>query len=137
MCGIARDTMPFMYKMHDGINDSALFSDFILESVACGFLRYGDILVLDNAAIHRYKDSSELPGYLWSYYGDFFHFLPTRSPELNPIELLWNTLAQRLKYTPLTENGNRSHRVVQSATMVMNAFTHIDVEKCYRHDNYI
>ena len=52
--------MPFVYKMHNGINDLALFSDFILESVACGFLRYGDILVLDNAAIHHYKDLSEL-----------------------------------------------------------------------------
>jgi hypothetical protein len=69
ICGIARDTMPFVYKMHDGINNSALFSDLILESVACGFLRYGDILVLDNAAIHHYKDSSEFPGYLWSYHG--------------------------------------------------------------------
>ena len=41
ICGIARDTMPFVYKMHDGINNSALFSDFILESVACGFYGTG------------------------------------------------------------------------------------------------
>ena len=123
--------------MHDGINDAAVFSYFVLESVACGVLRRGDVLVLDNAAIHHCKDSSELPGYLWSYHGVYLHFLPTLSPELNPIELLWSTLAEQLRYTPLRENGIRSHRVVQSAMMVMKAFTHINIEKCYRHDNYI
>ena len=54
ICGIARDTAPMAYKMHDGINDSEVFTDFILECVAFGFLRFGDVLVLDNAAIHHY-----------------------------------------------------------------------------------
>jgi transposase len=137
ICGIVRDTMPFAYKMHDGINNAAVFSDFVLKSVACGILRRRDVLVLDNAAIHHCKYLSELPGYLWSYHGVYIHFRPTWSPKLNPIELLWNTLAEQLRSTPLTENGNFSHRVVQSAMMVMNAFTHIEVEKCYHHDNYI
>ncbi len=54
ICGIARDTAPMAYKMHDGINDAMVFSDFFLECVVHGFLRRGDVLVLDNAAIHHY-----------------------------------------------------------------------------------
>ena len=137
MCGIARDTALFVYKMHDGINDAEVFTDFILECVADGFLQRGDVLVLDNAAIHHYREASEMEVYLWDSHRIFIHFLPTRSPKLNPLELLWNTLAMRLKYIPCMENENHSHRVVHAALMVMNAFSHNDVEKCYRHDNYI
>ena len=61
--GIARDTA-LAYKMHDGINDSEVFTDFILECVVHGFLRNGDVLVLDNAAIHHYQDALELETYL-------------------------------------------------------------------------
>ena len=36
ICGIAWDTAPMAYKMHDRINDSEVFSDFILKCVAFG-----------------------------------------------------------------------------------------------------
>jgi hypothetical protein len=45
------------------------FSDFILYSIASGILGCRDVLVFDNAAIHHYKDSSELQEYLWGYHG--------------------------------------------------------------------
>ena len=66
--------------------------------------------------------------YLWNYHGIFLQFLPTRSPELNPIELLWNTL---LKHAPLNDPVN-SNRVARLAVMLMNAFTHCDVEASFR-----
>jgi len=74
--------------------------------------------------------------YLWNYHGIFLQFLPTRSPELNPIELLWNTLMQRLKHAPL-HDPIFMHRVARSAEMLMNAFTHADVEASFRHCGYI
>ncbi len=74
--------------------------------------------------------------YLWNYHGIFLQFLPTRSPELNPIELLWNTLSQRLKHAPLNDPFNSNH-VAQSAAMLINAFTHCDVEASFRHCGYI
>jgi hypothetical protein len=137
ICGIALDTTPMAFKMHDGINDSEVFTDFILECVAFGFLQTGDVLVLDSAGIHHYQDASELETYLWSVHGIFLHFLPTRSPELNPIKLLWNVLAMWLKYISCMENGNRSHQVVDAACRIMDAITHEDVEKCFQHDKYI
>ena len=62
-------------------------------------------------------------------------YLPTRSPELNPIELLWNTLCQRLKSFELS--GTQKDRVATAAAEIMDAFTHNDVYKCYRHCGYI
>ncbi len=102
-----------------------------------GFFRNGDVLVLDNAAIHHNQDALELETYLWSVHGVFLHFLCTGSLELNPIELLWNVLAMRLKFMPCMANGNRSHQVVDAACRIMNAITHEDVEKCFQHDKYV
>jgi hypothetical protein len=78
-----------------------------------------------------------MDAYLWDSHGIFLHFLPTCSPKLNPIKLLWNILATRLRYIPCMENGNHSHRVVHAAFIAMNAFTHDNLERHYSHDNYI
>jgi hypothetical protein len=76
--------------------------------------------------------------YLWKYHGIFLQFLPTRSPELNPIKLLWNTLTQRLKHFPLSDDyGLRTHRVARAAEILMREFTHEDMDACYRHCGYI
>jgi hypothetical protein len=76
----------------------------MLQQLASGFLQPGDFLVLDNASIHYFQELTGLDAYLWNYHGIFLQFLPTRSPELNPIELLWNTLTQRLRHFPLGNN---------------------------------
>ena len=128
---------PFSYVIHDSTNDSSDFSAFIMMNLASNFLQRGDFLVLDNASIHRYQQSDGLEEYLWNYHGIFLQFLPTRSPELNPIELLWNTLAQRLKHLPIGSGGPCKHRVANGAVMLMNAFTHEDVDASYRKCGYI
>jgi len=112
LCRIGRDRHPFSYVIHDGSNNAAVFSDFIIQQLASGFLRTGDFLVLDNASIHHYEEMVGMDEYLWNYHGIFLQFLPTRSPELNPIELLWNTLSERLKHAPLNDPVN-SHRVAR------------------------
>jgi hypothetical protein len=60
------------------------------------------------------------------------------TPELNPIELLGNTLTQRLKHFPLIDDyGPRTHRVARAAEILMSEFTHEDVDACYCHCGYI
>ena len=136
LCRIGRDRPCFSYVIHDGSNNAAAFCDFILSNLASGFLRTGDFLVLDNASIHHYEEMVGMDDYLWNYHGIFLQFLPTRSPELNPIELLWNTLVQRLKHAPL-HDPVFFHRVARMAEMLMNAFTHADVEASFRRCGYI
>ena len=92
---------------------------------------------LIDPSIHRYQESDGMEEYLWNYHGIFLQFLPTRSPELNPIELLWNILAQRLKHLPIGREGPCTNRVAHAAVMLMNAFTHDDVDGCFKKCGYI
>jgi hypothetical protein len=60
------------------------------------------------------------------------------TPELNPMELLGNTLMQRLKHFSLSDDyGPCTHRVAHVADILMNEFTHEDVDACYHHWGYI
>jgi hypothetical protein len=106
--------------------------------VATVFLQQGDVLVLDNAAIHHYQESTTLGDYLWYEHGILITFLPTCAPELNPIEQMWHILAQNLKNVALLGPGqNHLHQAATAAAMVMNEFTHFDVQACYRSSGYI
>jgi transposase len=126
-------TTLFIY-CHDGSNDAAVFCDFVIQNLSCGFLQPGDFLVLDNASIHHFQELTGLDAYLWNYHGIFLQFLPTRSPELNPIELLWKILVQWLKHFPLSDDyGPRTHQVACAAEKLMNEFTHNGVDASFRH----
>ena len=89
-CCIDRRSSPVFCYLHEGTNDGTEFS--VVVELACseGFFHEGDILVLDNAAIHRGGENSVLEDWLWMQFGVLVLFLPPRLPELNPIELVWN-----------------------------------------------
>jgi hypothetical protein len=91
-CSIALDAPPFYFWMHDGMNDANMFSDFVYSMVVDGFLRNGDMLVIDNVSIHWYHELAVLEEILWEDYKILIVFMPASSPELNPIELMWNIL---------------------------------------------
>lgn len=97
------DDIPVWYRIHEGNNDAEQFAHDIEMALACGFLKAWDVLVLDNAAYHRGKDNCVLEEWLWEYHGVFLLYMPARSPEWNPVELLWNVLVQRLRAMPLSE----------------------------------
>jgi hypothetical protein len=121
------------------MNNAAVFSETIIRMVATGFFWQGDVLVLNNDAIHHYQESTTLGDYLWYKHGILITFLPTRAPELNPIEEMWHILVQRLKNVALLgPDQNYSHQAATAAAMmVMNDFTHLDVQACYRSSGYI
>ena len=73
------------------------------EAITTGWLQPCDILVCDNARIHEGGVNVDLSDFLWDSPGSdgtplnmLLLPLPTQSLELNPIELLWNTLSKRL-----------------------------------------
>ena len=87
------------YRIRRENNDSQLFmGNVVMDAIVDRFLVKGDVLELDNAAIHTGGENDTMADWLWSRFGIFVAFLPTRSPELNPIELLWNYLVQKLKH---------------------------------------
>ena len=135
-CGISPTSNPFYFWMHNGTNDAALFADFVYQMVIEGFLKARDVIVMDNASIHCYREAAVLEEILWVDYQILIVFMPARSPELNPIELLWHILVQRLKIVPLDGNHS-SERTVKAAKDIMDSFTHSDVISCYRKCKYI
>ncbi len=85
--------------------------------MASGFLQSNDVLVMDNAANHTGKENMVLEDWLWNEHSIFALFLPARTPEWNPIELLWNCLSMRLKH---------------NATYILDNITHWEVESFYQ-----
>lgn len=137
VCGVAPETIPFDFVLHEGTNDAAMFSSVILCMVADGTLVRGDVLVMDNAAIHHYKESADLEDILWDNFEIAIVFLPTRAPELNPIELLWHTLVRRMQSIELTGTVlQQGQLAAQAASVIMDDFTHEDVVACYQKCNY-
>jgi transposase len=63
-------------------------------------------------------------------------WLPTRSPELNPIELLWNILVQRLRTVDLFSQAPARHRVAYHTFDILRAITTQEVLACYRKCGY-
>ena len=85
----------FHKKIGEENHDSFAFRFFLEDKIACGWLQIYDIIVCDNAAIHKSGYNDDLAEYLWDCPGlngeplrILLLPLPTRSPELNPIELL-------------------------------------------------
>lgn len=77
---------------HHGSIDGAVFLRFVRKRL-CPWLRRGDVVVMDNLNSHKMKAvraAIESVGAIPVY-------LPTYSPELNPIELWWADLKRFLR----------------------------------------
>jgi transposase len=78
---------------------SEAFMGFMMYLIEKRFLRHDKFVVMDNAAIHSQGNATVSEDMLWETIIDgrplhiLVIFLPTRSPELNPIELVFHILA--------------------------------------------
>jgi transposase len=77
---------------HSGPVNGRVFLRFTTERLV-PWLRRGDIVVMDNLNIHKMKAVREAI----ERAGASALFLPTYSPELNPIELWWADLKRQLR----------------------------------------
>mmetsp|Transcript_3936 Transcript_3936/g.7031 ORF Transcript_3936/g.7031 Transcript_3936/m.7031 type:complete len:112 (+) Transcript_3936:320-655(+) len=101
-----------------------------------GYFHPGDILVLDNASIHHGGENSVLEEWMWTTLRVFILFLPPRAPELNPIELVWNTLVARLRNVPLQEiRAIGSDAAAIKSQHILSDITHKEVEKYFKKCN--
>ena len=100
------------------------------------------MLVCDNASIHEKGYNVDLADYLWNIPGlgreplyILLLPLPTQSPELNPIELVWNTLVMRIRGVQRRDDG--AHVIAQRAEEVMNVFDFALMLRTYHHYGYM
>jgi transposase len=131
ICGICTRSSPVRYRIMDATVDANLFSMEIESAISHRYLRAGDVLILDNAAIHTGKDNSVIEEWLWEEHMVLVLFLPAQAPEWNPIELMWNCLTQRLKFFDLS-SLNGTHRVVLAAAKILNEITHDEIFRFYQ-----
>ena len=90
--------------------------------------------MLDNATIHYGGANSEIEDWLWDMFQIIVLFLPPRSPELNPIELVWNTLVQRLNLVELpVMRSIGSNSVAIMSEEILQGMSHKDVEGAFCH----
>lgn len=133
-CGIDKKTPPLSYTIHDEKNDATSFSEAIMAAISEGFFRRGDILILDNAAIHDKGENEGIEDWLWDNHRIAVMYLPTRSPELNPIELVWRSLVMKLRSTRIIDG---THAAADAAAAILAAMTHRSIKATYRECRYV
>jgi transposase len=80
---------PFEFE---GTCDAPLFEAYV-EHILLPELEKGSILIMDNASFHKSSILTEII----EQHDCYLLFLPSYSPDLNPIEQAWATLKQKIK----------------------------------------
>ena len=101
---------------------------------------------MDNSRVHSGGSCDILHDLLWNTPGFDGQPLniavipfPTRSPELNPIELNWSLLLTRLNRTEAdlySINGYGGLKLIDFANFELSRMSHIDNIKNYRKQGY-
>lgn len=84
--------------MREGSNSAIDFLNYVLGLIRIGFITNGDILICDNASIHRSVDIVPHLSAALTAAGIRMIFLPVYSPELSPVELVFNKVKNELRY---------------------------------------
>lgn len=113
---------------HRGPVNGAVFIRFVKRYLVPS-LRRGDIVVMDNLNIHKMKRVRELIAAA----GATAVYLPTYSPELNPIELWWNDLKRELRKLSIDVEADlrkaaRRERARVALSKIKNWFAHAIAE---------
>ena len=78
-------------------NNQYDFVDFLMEAIENQYLEAGDFLILDNASVHGASDTIDLLHNLLTNFNINLVYLPTYSPELNPVELVFAMVKKHLR----------------------------------------
>ena len=134
---------PVVYTMGKENGTAAAFVAFCERMVVSGWLRHDKIIVMDNAAIHTGGVAAHLERFLWESVVDgrplhiLVVYLPTRSPELNPIELVFHIFARRVIRQRLRHNfGAVDRAIIRFGTQVLDEISYETILKCYQHCGY-
>ena len=133
---------PVAYHIGAENGDSVAFYIFISSLIVNGFFHHHEVLVMDNAAIHTGGAAEGIEDLLWNTIIDgaplqiLVIYLPTRSPELNPIELIFHILSRRIRSFRYRFAGPSDSAVVRNTQRVLDEMSYELILKCYVHCGY-
>ena len=105
-------------------------------------IKHNEVLILDNARIHNGGEAKTIEDLLWNAEIDgiplqvLVVYLPTRSPELNPIELLFNILSRRIKSYWYQIGTSDNKAVVKLSAKIMDEMSFDLIYKTMNHCGY-
>ena len=124
-------------------NNSAIsYVHFIEMLIVSGFLQHGEVLVLDNCAIHHQAEAATVEHFLWNHVVNgqplriLCLFLPTRSPELNPIELVFHILVRRMKSFHYRSTAPLDETLVHRIKRIFDDMQLETIKNCAKHCGY-
>ena len=134
---------PIQYTLGEENGTSAAFMAFMEHLLIVGWFNRYDVLILDNCVIHKFGDADILQDLMWNTVGPdglpmnvLVWCLPVCSPELMPVELVFQTLEQRLKTVRLADPRPHDDAVLYFIQIILNS---MDIElmlKCMIHCGY-
>jgi transposase len=134
---------PMDYTIGKDNGTSEAFVSFLTYLIAKRFLLHDKFLVMDNATIlHSRGNARVIKDMLWDTIinGCPLHilviYLPTRSPELNPIKLVFHILAMRIRSFWYRTAGPCDNAVLHKASQVMNDMSYALILHCCAHCGY-
>ena len=90
-------TVPVVVDLREDSNNQYDFLAFLTYLVECNHLTAGDYLICDNATVHAGSATIDLILQLLASAGVTLVFLPAYSPELNPCELVFSFIKQKVR----------------------------------------
>jgi transposase len=88
---------PVAYSVGRENGTAVSFFIFIQFLLSRSWFERGDVLIMDNASIHTGGEADIVEDLLWHSMQVLVIYLPTPSPELNPIKLVFHILARRIR----------------------------------------
>jgi transposase len=82
------------YIISEDNETAASVKTYIQHLLVIGWFERGDVIIMDNAAIHTGAEATIVADLLWREIQVLVVPLPTSAPELNPIKLVFRILAQ-------------------------------------------
>jgi transposase len=120
----AHPNMDYTIGRENGTSEA--FVGFLTYLITKRFLLHDEFLIMDNATIHIRGNARVIEDILWETIVDghplhiLVIYLPTRSPELNPIELVFHILAMRIRLFWYRTAGPCDNAILHKAAQVMN-----------------
>ena len=119
------------YIIIDECTDASVFVHFVGILIKKRVLQRGDIFVVDNCTVHMKGDNGDLQDQLLRDLGVLMVPLPPYWCELNPTELVFQTLLARLNAERRRYNATSNDTFFLDIDGEMGAFSHRDVKKMY------